>query len=161
MWTAKVWIAAASRIFYSTGVGWGTLVAFASYNEPDHNYMRDAWLVPLINCSTSFLAGLVVFSVLGFMATEAGVEVEDLRLQGSGLAFVAYPSALSQMYGANLFSVLFFVMVICLGVDSQFAMGELHHGHAQHPSPKALWPATTRSPCSCPSTFLLPFSRCS
>lgn len=120
----KVWIAAASQIFYSTGVGWGTLIAFASYNEPNHNYMRDAWLVPLINCSTSFLAGLVVFSVLGFMANEAGVGVEELRLQGSGLAFVAYPSALAQMPGANLFAVLFFVMVICLGVDSQFAMVE-------------------------------------
>ena len=120
----KVWIAAASQIFYSTGVGWGTLIAFASYNKTDHNYMRDAWLVPLINCGTSFLAGLVVFSVLGFMATEQGVRVEELRLQGSGLAFVAYPSALSQMYGANLFAFLFFIMVICLGVDSQFAMVE-------------------------------------
>ena len=66
----KVWIAAASQIFYSTGVGWGTLVAFASYNEQDHDFVRDAWLVPLINCGTSFLAGLVVFSVLGFMETE-------------------------------------------------------------------------------------------
>ena len=46
----KVWIAAASQIFYSTGVGWGTLVAFASYNEVSHNYVRDAWLVPVINC---------------------------------------------------------------------------------------------------------------
>ena len=120
----KVWIAAASQIFYSTGVGWGTLVAFASYNEPDHDFMRDAWLVPLINCGTSFLAGLVVFSVLGFMASEAGVGVEELRLQGSGLAFVAYPSALAQMPGAQIFAVLFFVMVVCLGVDSQFAMVE-------------------------------------
>ena len=53
----KVWVAAASQIFYSTGIGWGTLIAFASYNEPTHNCVRDAWLVPLINCGTSFLAG--------------------------------------------------------------------------------------------------------
>ena len=120
----KVWIAAASQIFYSTGVGWGTLVAFASYNDTRHNFVRDAWLVPLINCGTSFLAGLVVFSVLGFMAKQADLTVEDLRLQGSGLAFVAYPSALAQMPAAQLFSVLFFLMIICLGVDSQFAMVE-------------------------------------
>ena len=120
----EVWVAAASQIFYSTGVGWGTLVAFASYNEKSHNFLRDAWLVPLINCGTSFLAGLVVFSVLGFMATQAGVTVEELRMQGSGLAFVAYPQALSQMPGAQFFSVMFFVMVVCLGVDSQFAMVE-------------------------------------
>ena len=40
------------------------------------------------------------------------------------MAFVAYPSALAQMPGAQFFSVLFFVMVVCLGVDSQFAMVE-------------------------------------
>jgi SNF family Na+-dependent transporter len=120
----QVWIAAASQIFYSTGVGWGTLVAFASYNDHHHNFVRDAWVVPLINCGTSFLAGLVVFSVLGFMATTAGISVEELEMEGSGLAFVAYPQAIAQMPGAPFFAVLFFVMVICLGVDSQFAMVE-------------------------------------
>ena len=58
------------------------------------------------------------------MATQQGVGVEDLRLQGSGLAFVAYPSAIAQMPGAQFFACLFFVMVVCLGVDSQFAMVE-------------------------------------
>ena len=43
---STVWIAAASQIFYSCGVGWGTLVAFASYNDQSHNFVRDAWLVP-------------------------------------------------------------------------------------------------------------------
>ena len=56
-------MAAASQIFYSTGIGWGTLPAFASYNRHDHNFVRDAWLVPVINCGTSFLAGLAAFSV--------------------------------------------------------------------------------------------------
>jgi len=36
----------ASQIFYSVGVGWGTLVAFASYNDASHNFVRDAWWVP-------------------------------------------------------------------------------------------------------------------
>ena len=56
-------MAAASQIFYSTGIGWGTLPAFASYNRHDHNFVRDAWLVPVINCGTSFLAGLAASSV--------------------------------------------------------------------------------------------------
>lgn len=74
----NVWIAAASQIFYSTGICWGTLVAFASYNEPSHNFVRDAWLVPVINCGTSFIAGLVVFSVLGYLANRRGVEASRL-----------------------------------------------------------------------------------
>lgn len=51
----KKWLAAASQIFYSLGIGWGTLPAFASYNSHHHNFTRDAWVVPLINCGTSFL----------------------------------------------------------------------------------------------------------
>ena len=74
-----VWIAAASQIFYSVGVGWGTLVAFASYNDASHNFVRDAWLVPLINCSTSFLAGIVVFSILGYMSHLTGRPVDEVQ----------------------------------------------------------------------------------
>ena len=37
---------------------------------------------------------------------------------------MAYPQAIAQMPGAPLFSVLFFLMVLCLGIDSQFAMVE-------------------------------------
>ena len=39
-------------------------------------------MVPIVNCGTSFYAGFVVFSVIGFMADQAGVEVEDVITQG-------------------------------------------------------------------------------
>ena len=84
--------------------GWGTIVAFASYNEPSHNFVRDAWMVPLINCGTSFLAGIVVFSILGYMANQKGVSVADVAEGGTGLAFVVYPEALARMPGAPIFS---------------------------------------------------------
>ena len=67
--------------------------------------MRDAWLVPLINCGTSFLAGMVVFSILGYMAHLTGQGVEEVVQGGTGLAFVVYPEALAAMPGAPIFSV--------------------------------------------------------
>ena len=43
---------------------------------------RDAIIVPLMNCGTSVFAGLVIFSVLGFMAHETGAKIEDVVTQG-------------------------------------------------------------------------------
>ncbi|KFH17687.1 Sodium:neurotransmitter symporter family protein [Toxoplasma gondii MAS] len=44
---------------------------------------------------------------------------------GSGVVFVAYPFALSTLPGAAFFSVCFFALFICLGLNSQFAMLEV------------------------------------
>ena len=43
---------------------------------------RDAMMLPLLNCGTSVLAGLVVFSILGFLAQETGRDVSEVVTQG-------------------------------------------------------------------------------
>lgn len=47
---------------------------------------RDAFVLALINSGTSFFAGFVVFSVLGFMAAEQGVDISKVAESGKNTA---------------------------------------------------------------------------
>ncbi|KAK1891047.1 Sodium-dependent noradrenaline transporter [Dissostichus eleginoides] len=114
----EVWIDAATQIFYSLGAGFGVLIAFASYNKFDNNCYRDALLTSTVNCVTSFLSGFAIFSVLGYMAYKHGVNIEDVATEGAGLVFIIYPEAISTLPGSTFWAIVFFIMLLTLGIDS-------------------------------------------
>lgn len=64
----QVWRQAATQVFFALGLGFGSVIAYSSYNPKSNNCHRDAFTVSIINFLTSVLATLVVFSVLGFRA---------------------------------------------------------------------------------------------
>uniref|UniRef100_A0AAQ4Q942 Transporter n=1 Tax=Gasterosteus aculeatus aculeatus TaxID=481459 RepID=A0AAQ4Q942_GASAC len=114
----EVWIDAATQIFYSLGAGFGVLIAFASYNKFDNNCYRDALLTSTVNCITSFFSGFAIFSVLGYMAYKHGVKIEDVATEGAGLVFIIYPEAISTLPGSTFWAIVFFIMLLTLGIDS-------------------------------------------
>ncbi|XP_015761468.1 PREDICTED: sodium-dependent neutral amino acid transporter B(0)AT3-like [Acropora digitifera] len=166
-----VWLDAATQIFFSLGLAFGTMVAYASYNTIHQNTLRDALTISIANCMTSLFAGVVVFSILGFRATymmenceaanekirqnfsitlnelnttglttqqvdwlkgnmtsnfTSGLLKCDLKefltdaASGPGLVFIAFTDAINQMPGAAFWSVMFFLMLLTLGLDSLF-----------------------------------------
>ncbi|XP_077535133.1 sodium-dependent serotonin transporter-like [Haemaphysalis longicornis] len=118
--SSDVWIDAATQIFFSLGPGFGTLLALSSYNQFHNNCYRDALVTSVINCLTSFLAGFVIFSVLGYMAHVLQKDIQDVATDGPGLVFIVYPEAIATMKGSVFWSILFFLMLITLGLDSTF-----------------------------------------
>uniref|UniRef100_A0A8C8IKM4 Transporter n=1 Tax=Oncorhynchus tshawytscha TaxID=74940 RepID=A0A8C8IKM4_ONCTS len=119
--SGKVWVDAAAQIFFSLGPGFGVLLALSSYNPFTNNCYRDAIVTSLVNCLTSFMSGFVIFTVLGYMAEKRNVNVEDVaRDKGPSLLFITYPEAIANMTGSTFFAIIFFVMMITLGLDSTF-----------------------------------------
>nr|AGS83414.1 sert [Schmidtea mediterranea]AHB51758.1 serotonin transporter [Schmidtea mediterranea]AKN21424.1 slc6a-4 [Schmidtea mediterranea] len=120
LWEKTVWIDAAAQIFFSLGPGFGVLLALSSYSKFRNNCYQDALITSAINCITSFIAGFVVFSVLGHMCWRLNKRMDDVADQQAGLVFIAYPEAIASLTGSVVWSILFFIMLISLGLDSTF-----------------------------------------
>uniref|UniRef100_A0A8C5GSB6 Transporter n=1 Tax=Gouania willdenowi TaxID=441366 RepID=A0A8C5GSB6_GOUWI len=121
----EVWVNAAAQIFNSIGIGFGSLLAMSSYNSFKNNVLKDTLSISIINSLTSILSGFVIFSAFGYMSYLQGIPVDSLAVDGPGLVFVVYPQAFAMMPVAQLWAVMFFFMLLCLGLDSEFAMVEV------------------------------------
>uniref|UniRef100_A0A3Q3DPE0 Transporter n=1 Tax=Hippocampus comes TaxID=109280 RepID=A0A3Q3DPE0_HIPCM len=123
------WINAATQIFFSLGLGFGSLIAFSSYNQYNNNFEHQAFTVAIINSGTSIFASIVTFSIYGFKATvnyENYLNVVSAHLplvinkavEGVGLAFIVYSEAIQNMPLPQLWSVLYFIMLLLIGLGS-------------------------------------------
>ncbi|XP_017872516.1 PREDICTED: sodium- and chloride-dependent glycine transporter 1 isoform X1 [Drosophila arizonae] len=120
----RVWSDAAVQMFFGLGPGWGGIINMASFNRFHNNAKFDSILVVMINVFTSIYAGIVVFSVLGFLSKMSGKSVSTVATSGAGLAFVTYPEAIAKMPIPQLWAFLFFIMLFLLGIDSVFVQLE-------------------------------------
>ncbi|CAF0915793.1 unnamed protein product, partial [Didymodactylos carnosus] len=118
----EVWQKAASQVFFSLGLSFGSLIAYSSSNKFHNNIFRQCIIVVICDCFTGVFAGFAVFSTVGFLARELNTTVEAYAdSSGPGLAFITYPEAITHMPAAPFFAVIFFLMLLALGLGSQFA----------------------------------------
>jgi NSS family neurotransmitter:Na+ symporter len=125
---AKTWLAAYGQVFFSLSVGWGILIAYASYQSKKSDVVNNAFITSFANCGFSFLAGFAVFSTVGYIALSLGQPIPDIESSSFGLAFTTYPTAIELLPGGPrlqaLIGLAFFVMLLTLGVDSAFSIVE-------------------------------------
>jgi NSS family neurotransmitter:Na+ symporter len=121
----KVWLHAYGQIFFSLSVGFGVMMAYASFLPKRSDIVNNAFIVALANNGTSFLGGFAVFSTLGYYAKQTGVPVQSVVDCGFGLAFITYPSIINHLGRlAPVMGALFFIMLMTLAIDSAFSLVE-------------------------------------
>jgi NSS family neurotransmitter:Na+ symporter len=120
-----IWLRAYGQIFFSLSLASGVMIGYGSYLSRKSEINNSALIIGLANCGTSFFAGFTVFSMLGYLAKIQGLPVPEVTASGTGLAFVAYPTAITLLPALNsLFGVIFFITLLTLGIDSAFALQE-------------------------------------
>ncbi|WP_300671037.1 sodium-dependent transporter [Desulfoluna sp.] len=120
----KVWAAAFGQVFFSLSIGFAIMLTYSSYLSDDSDINNNAFMTAFINCGFSMLAGIMIFSVLGYMAAQKGVPIQDVVSSGVGLAFVTIPQAINFMPGATFIGVLFFLSLLFAGVSSMISICE-------------------------------------
>ena len=71
------------------------------------------------------MSGFIVFAVLGNISYILDKDIRELAVQGPELVFVAYPQAFIQMFPSQMWSLLFFLTLFILGIDSVFSSIEV------------------------------------
>lgn len=128
----KVWLAAYGHVFFSMSIGFGIMVTYASYLKKNANLTGSGLVVGFANSSFELLAGIGIFSVLGFMAQASGVPVAEVVSGGIGLAFIAFPKIISTMGDAGtVIGVLFFASLFIAGLTSMASILQVPIGAVQ------------------------------
>ena len=115
----NVWFDAALQIFFTMSTSYGGLITLASYNKFNQNTLRDTFIITISNAMTAIFSGFVVFAYIGNLAYVTQQDVKDVVSAGSGLAFIIFPFAVTKLPFPPFWAIIFFVMMLTLGLDSE------------------------------------------
>lgn len=118
--TVAIWKDAIIQIFFSVGVGFGTFIAYSSYNTEHANAVQDAFIVSCSNSAFEVLMGFATFSIIGVL----GIDIDKERVSSFAMGFETYPQALGKLPGANIWAAIFFLTIYLLAIDSAFGSVE-------------------------------------
>ncbi|XP_075957594.1 sodium- and chloride-dependent GABA transporter 2-like [Anarhichas minor] len=80
----QLWMDAGTQIFFSYTIGLGFLTSLGSYNTYKNDCYKDCFYLCLLNSATSIVSGFAIFSILGFMTKEQGVDISEVAQSGNG-----------------------------------------------------------------------------
>lgn len=123
----SIWVSAYAQVFFSTTLAVGVMIAYGSYLDDKADVVNSAIITVFANSSFDIIAGVLVFSTLGFLVKSMGVEFTSFGT-GAGVAFIAFPIAISTMSTnvviQGLLGFVFFFCLFIAGLSSSISMLE-------------------------------------
>lgn len=123
----SIWVSAYAQVFFSTTLAVGVMIAYGSYLHEKADIVNSAFITVFANASFDLIAGVLVFSTLGYLVSNMGVEFTSFGT-GAGVAFIAFPIAISTMSQnivvQGLLGFIFFFCLFIAGLSSSISMLE-------------------------------------
>lgn len=117
--TPQVCISALGQALFSLSLGMGILITYSAYYPADTKLVRTSTTVVSMTLVIAFLMGLIIFPAV------ASFHLDDAGLSGTTLVFITLPEVFAQLPASQLWSVLFFLLLMVAALTSTVSIAEV------------------------------------
>lgn len=115
--TAKVVLGAMGQAFFSLSIGLGCMMTYASYFDDKTRIVKSATTTALLDTLVAILAGVIIFPAVFSFAMEPEA--------GPRLAFEVLPTIFTRIPFGEVWSTLFFFLLVIASLTSSISMSEI------------------------------------
>lgn len=117
--TASTFVNALGQAFFSLSLGMGVLMTYAAYFPKSTRLGRTAVIVAVMDMAVAIMVGLIIFpAIMSF-----GLQGE--KFEGASLVFVTMPEIFAGMQCSQLWSALFFILLLLAALTSVISVAEV------------------------------------
>lgn len=117
--TPEVAVNALGQAFFSLSLGMGILITYSSYFPKDTRLTRTAVTVSLLDLLVAVMMGFIIFPAVKSFG------LDGHGLEGATLVFVTLPEVFVQMPASQLWSILFFLLLLVAALTSTISLAEV------------------------------------
>lgn len=116
--TPTVFISALGQALFSLSLGMGILITYSSYYPANTNLPRTSLTVSAMTLVIAIMMGLIIFPAVSAFG------IADHEMAGTTLVFVTLPEVFANLPGGQIWSILFFTLLLLAALTSTVSIAE-------------------------------------
>ena len=114
---AQMLLAAMGQALFTLSIGMGTLLTYGSYIKEDNNIAKTAYTIIFFDTLFALMSGIMLFPAIFSFGLEPS--------SGAGLVFITIPQILGKIPYGNIFSIVFFLLLLAAAITSGISIIEV------------------------------------